>query len=66
MQATSNPNNPNALKLIIASEIGEKELAIDFKSEPKREPPNLTSPDCFLLFSNTCWRKANFECNFEV
>ncbi|XP_011500338.1 PREDICTED: methionine--tRNA ligase, cytoplasmic [Ceratosolen solmsi marchali] len=36
MNVTSNPNNPNALKLIVAAEISKKELAIEFTSDPKQ------------------------------
>jgi hypothetical protein len=41
MNVTSNPNNPNALKLIVAAEISGKKFAIDFTSDQKRESPNL-------------------------
>lgn len=43
MRASSNPNNPNALKLIVAAGIAGTELELDFQSDPKRECVLLTS-----------------------
>ena len=40
MKAFSNPDNPNVLKLIIAAEISEKQLELDFHANAKRKTDN--------------------------